>query len=600
MKYLPLPLFIVVLFFDVSFSRAQVITTYAGTGVVGYSGDGGPATAAEFNSPHGIYLSSSGDLYVTEWYNNRIRKISASGIISTVAGNGIAGYSGDGGPATAAAIQHPFTVVMDTAGNLYFAEQANYRVRKINTAGIVTTIAGNGISGFSGDGGPATAASFGAPCGLALDGAGNLYVGDGNNHCVRKINSVGIITTVAGTPGVPGYSGDGGAATVARLNFCNYLHCDNAGNVYITDNGNHRIRLLHSSGIITTFAGNGLSGSSGDGGQATAAELDFPAGVNIDAAGNVYIAGDINQSVRMVNAAGIISTFAGAGTAGYSGDGGPATSAQFDNPLDITFDACGDMYVADNLNNVIRRISNPAATIAPVSGLSVLCQGSAISLTDATTGGAWTSSAATIATVSSSGTVTGLSAGTLTISYSACGLSASTVLTVEPSPATISGASSVSVGASVTLSDATAGGTWASGNTSVSTIGASSGIATGVSAGTTIITYTLPTGCSTETTLTVTLPSSVTPVRKPQSLDINLAPNPNTGQFTIHGFVAHDQEIALEISNLLGQVVYRDKIIAKAGKFDKAVALPQVKNGTYLLNVVSGGDDTVLRIVVDR
>ncbi|MBI6547178.1 MAG: hypothetical protein HY692_10320 [Cyanobacteria bacterium NC_groundwater_1444_Ag_S-0.65um_54_12] len=336
---------------------AGIITTVVGNGTPGYSGDGGPATSALLSTPGGVTMDSSGNLYIADYDNYRIRKIDTTGIITTVAGNGSLGYSGDGGPATSAQLYAPHNLTMDNGGNLYIAEFSNYRIRKVDTAGSITTVAGNGSQGYSGDGGPATSAQLDYPAGMAVDGAGNLYSADYHNCLIIKVDSTGIITTVAGI-GTPGYTGDGGAATSAQLYNPVDVTVNGAGNLYITDFINHCVRKVDTAGIITTVAGNGSQGYSGDGGPATSAQLSYPHGMTVDGAGNLYIAEQGAHRVRKVDTAGIITTVAGTGTGGYSGDGGPAISAQFNISIDVTVDGAGNLYITDFANHRIRKVDN--------------------------------------------------------------------------------------------------------------------------------------------------------------------------------------------------------------------------------------------------
>ena len=337
------------------------ITTVAGNGVNGFSGDGGPATNASLNVPNGPAVDAAGNIYIADSNNQRIRKVSG-GTITTVAGNGTGGFSGDGGPATSATLYDPNFAVLDEAGNLYIADYYNQRIRKVSS-GTITTVAGNGTAGFSGDGGPATSAALYYPSGIAPDPAGNLYIADLYNHRIRKVSD-GTITTIAGT-GTASFSGDGGPAISAALSYPDGVALDSAGNLYISDSGNNRIRKV-SGGTITTVAGNGTSGSSGDGGPATIASIHNLAGVALDAAGNVFITE--YSRVRKVSG-GTITTVAGNGTSGYSGDGGPATSAAVD-AFGVALDAAGNLYIADALYNLIRKVSG--GTITTVAGTGVL------------------------------------------------------------------------------------------------------------------------------------------------------------------------------------------------------------------------------------
>ena len=335
------------------------ITTIAGNGTGGYSGDGGAATAAQLHQTEGLATDSAGNLYIADWTNNVVRKVAtATGVITTVAGNGTSGFTGDGGLATSAELNGPTGIAVDNAGDIYIADQSNNRVREVIAAtGVIMTVAGNGAQGFSGDGGAATSAAMYSPTDLALDGAGSLYISDNANNRIRKVViSTGVITTVAGN-GTAGFAGDGAAATSAALNQPAGLAFDTSGNLYIADVTNNRIRkILIATGVITTYAGNGIAGFAGDAGAATSAELNTPARVMLDSAGNLFIADQANNRIRKV-AAGTITTVAGDSTAGYSGDGGPATSAQFNAPLGIAVDNAGTLYVSDFHNNVIRKLT---------------------------------------------------------------------------------------------------------------------------------------------------------------------------------------------------------------------------------------------------
>jgi len=354
--------------FCASFLHAQNIYTVAGKDTGSYSGDGGAAVLSGLYNPTGIALDASGNLFIADLENHRIRKVNASGIISTVAGSGVSGYSGDGGAATAAEFKNPAGVAVDASGNIYIADASNNRIRKVNTGNIITTIAGNGFGtgtsfgGYSGDGGPATAAELNFPTGVAVDDSGNLFIADYFNHRIRKVNTLGIISTVAGDS-IGAYSGDGGPATAAELHAPLGIAVDASGNIFITDNGNSRIRKVNSLGIISTVAGDGTPGYSGDGGVATAAELLYPFGLTVDASGNLFIADYYNNVIRQVDTSGIISTVAGNDTAGYSGDKGAATAAELFNPSGIAVDTWGNLFIADQKNNRIREVTKGSPLI---------------------------------------------------------------------------------------------------------------------------------------------------------------------------------------------------------------------------------------------
>ena len=353
-------------------SRDGIITTIAGDGRSAYSGDRGPAVNAEVSwSVYGQGLAlaadGAGNLYLADLDNGRVRKISVAGIISTVAGDGNPGccYSGDSGPATTAQLYAPVGAAIDSAGNLYIADTFNDRVRKVSPAGMITTVAGTGKRGNPGDGGPASSGDLAWPAGLTLDGAGNLYIADSANQRVRKISPDGVITTIAGVGICCGFSGDGGAATSARLNWPRDVALDPSGNLYIADAANNRVRVVSPAGIISTVAGKGDAGYFGDGGPAINASLNLPSGVALDGAGNLYIADTNNLRVRKVSSGGIISTVAGNGIRGDSGDGGNATSAQLVSPLGLKVSSAGNLYIADGASV---RVVSPAGVITTVIG----------------------------------------------------------------------------------------------------------------------------------------------------------------------------------------------------------------------------------------
>ena len=338
-------------------ANGQIITTVAGNGTQGYSGDGGQATSAELNGPIGVTFDAVGNMYIADYNNHCIRKVNVSGIISTVAGIGTSGYNGDGGQATSAKLYNPISVTFDASGNMYIADEINYRVRKVDGSGIITTVVGFGASGYTGDGGQATLAGLNYPTGVAFDPIGNLYLTDYWNRSVRMVNASGIISKAAGT-GALGSSGDGGPATSATFNTPTAITFDAVGNLYIADNQANCVRKVNTSGIITTIAGNGTAGFSGDGGAATSAKLNLPEGVAVDGSGNVYIADANNNRIRRVSTTGIITTIIGNGAAGFSGDGGLATLAELNYPASLAFDASGNLYIADASNSRIRMVQN--------------------------------------------------------------------------------------------------------------------------------------------------------------------------------------------------------------------------------------------------
>jgi hypothetical protein len=344
----------------------QVISTVTGNGSPGYAGDGGPCLSAQINSPVGIGTDTAGNIYIADNFNHCIRKISAgSGIITTIAGTGTSGFSGDGGPAALAQLYLPSDVICDSTGNIYIADQNNNRIRKITiSTGIITTIAGNGF-GYSGDGGPAIAALFKNPLGIAFDKSGNIIVADANNHCLRKIDmTTNIITTIAGN-GTAGFSGDGGPAISALVSHPAKMAFDTAGNMFFTDEVNNRIRKIAvGTGIISTIAGTGTFGYGGDGGPATGADFKFPIALDLDIYGNIYVADIYNNRIRKIDTAtNMINTVAGNGIGGYTGDGGPATSAEIHYPEDILISKTGDLYFPEYGSHVIRKVSDIATVL---------------------------------------------------------------------------------------------------------------------------------------------------------------------------------------------------------------------------------------------
>ena len=343
------------------------ITTYAGTGSSGSSGDGGAATSATLSGPGGVAIASNGDIYFADTGNNSIRKVAAAtGIITTVAGNGSAGFSGDGGQATAAGIKTPEDVAVASNGDLYIADTGHNRIRKVTAAtGIISTVAGSGSPGSSGDGGAATSARLTTPDGVVVASNGDFYIDDRGNDRVRKVTAAtGIITAYAGT-GTAGYSGDGAAATLAKLNAPQGIDLASNGDLYVADTGNNVVRkVTAATGIITTYAGTGTAGSTGDGGAATSARLNGPKAVRLDSSGALYIADTANNKMRLVTAAGVITTAAGTGTAGSAGDGGSPTSAQLNAPGGIAVASAGVYYISDSSNNKIRKVSGSLAVVA--------------------------------------------------------------------------------------------------------------------------------------------------------------------------------------------------------------------------------------------
>ena len=378
-------------------SAAGIITTVAGKGTYGVPGDGGPAINASFGFLESVAADANGNVYMGD--DDTIRKITPDGIIHTVAGTGIKGYAGDGGPALAAQLHMPLSLATDTSGNLYIADEENYRIRMVSAEGIIATVAGNGSYNFQGDGGPAVAAQLSATLGIAVDAAGSLYIADAGNNRIRKVLADGTIATVAGN-GVAGYSGDGGLATAAQISDPRAVAFDTAGNLYIADESNYVIRKVARDGTISTVATSSSLGNAGTGGPAAIAtdnsgniyvntslgqyvrkispggvvtqllyggplmmggpNFQWPSqywGIAADPAGNLYAADGPYSRIIRVAPNGTAATIAGSAGSGFSGDGGPVSAAQLSLPLGLGLDPAGNLFVADSANYRIREIS---------------------------------------------------------------------------------------------------------------------------------------------------------------------------------------------------------------------------------------------------
>jgi sugar lactone lactonase YvrE len=375
---------------------AGIIRTVAGDGLDGFYGDGGPATNAYLLNPFGVAVDNHGSLFIADTGNYRIRKVDTNGIITTVAGNGdFNEFYGDGWPAIYAALNYPQGVSVDTNGNLFIADTSNQRIRKVGANGIITTVAGNGGVGFSGDDVAATNTGLGFPYNMMVDSEGDLLIADSGNSRIRKVNAKGIITTIAGN-GIYTASGDGGPATDSSIRQAGAVAEDSVGNLFVADYASALIRKVDTNGIITLVAGlystwtNGLGVFLGDGGAATNASLFNPTDVAVDGNGNLFITDQNNHRVRKVDANGIIVTIAGNGTFSSSGDGGPATSAGLCLPCSIALDSKGDLFIADYYDERIREVTQPSylpslninpASTANAGNYSVVITGSFGSIT---------------------------------------------------------------------------------------------------------------------------------------------------------------------------------------------------------------------------
>ena len=363
--------FIVILFCLLDYKvDAQIITTIAGNGSGIYNGDTIPATQAQF-FPQALATDRMGNLFISDLDNSRVRKIDVNGIITTIAGNGVRGFSGDGGLAINASLNYNWGIALDSSLNLYIVDDGESRIRKASTDGIINTIAGIDTvndGGYNGDSILAINARLEHPSCIALDTIGNIYIADQNRR-IRKINIDGIITTIAGT-GVSGYSGDGGLAINAKIGDPIGIVADKRGNIYFTDIDNNVIRKVDKDGIITTVAGNGVAGYTGDSGLATLASLNFPFGLAVSNDGTLFIADTYNHAVRKLDTMNIITTITGDGFPGFSGDGELAKNAKLNLPVDLAFDG-NNLLIADYGNARIRKVTSSKMQIS-ISDKSVI------------------------------------------------------------------------------------------------------------------------------------------------------------------------------------------------------------------------------------
>lgn len=564
-----------------SYAQTPIIITIAGNGVMAHSGDGGPATAASIIEPSGICVSPLGYIYFCELGDDRIRKISG-GIISGFAGGGAFGL-GDGGPATAASLHGPYGLFMDDTGNILVADDGHSHVRKINTSGIISSLTAYGLIG---------------PFDVTTDYHHFVLIADRPGPYVRRIDATGSADIIAGN-GVAGYAGDGGPATAGELFYPCSICIDKAGNIYVSDEGSNRIRKVDTFGIITTIAGAGPSGVgagsfAGDGGPATAAYLNGPVGIRCDTAGNIYFCDAGNNRIRKINSAGIITTIAGNGTAGYSGDDCGATAAELNNPLYLTLDNSGNIYFTDELNNRVREIvMNHQISFARghLQSLDVCVSSPAVAInsllavTDADAGQTvnWSilmspahGSLAATYTATSTGSImtpTGLSytpasgyTGTdvfKVVVVDCAGATDTTTINVTivnpPAAGTIIGADTVCVGAAIALTDTSAGGMWNSSNANASVSG---GMVTGHAPGTDTIRYIVSNACGADTaSLQIDVNGCITLLSEVAEGDvIKLFPNPSDGTFSVLISSAGDEQADVTVTDAIGKKVGGNKV----------------------------------------
>ena len=607
---------------------AQIITTIAGNGVVGNLGNDGPANFAQIGTSRGVTVDAAGNIYLCDDSYSVIRKITAAGIIHVIAGTSVSGFNGDGGPATAALLNAPYGIALDAAGNVFIADLNNNRVRKIDPAGNITTVAGNGSLVSFGDGGQATNAHVN-PVAVAVDGVGNLYIADSYNNRIRKVNTAGVISTIAGN-GTSGYGSDGVPATATSLWNPQGVAVDNSGNVYIAELDGNRVRKVSASGIITTIAGNGIPTSTGDGGPATAATVHGPWSVAVDGIGNIYIGHHDDRRVRKINTAGIIRTFAGNGLIGYSGDGWPAPTAKVNEPAGMGFYGPGKVYIADYANAVIRMVYDDTCFFANghlqhLTACTTTAVNSFLAVHDGDAGQAldWsiltppshgTVSVAYTATITSTVTTPiGLSytpapgytgADTFKVRVTDDMLSDTTTICIDvypPSPGAITGPDSVCVDHTITLTPPVPGGIWSASNGNATVFG--TGVVTGVAPGTVIITYSVSNACVTTSNLPKSVyvaagavcigsTAAINGINNSDAGAILVYPNPNTGSFMISSPV----RIIVTVSNVYGKQI---KAIPIEENATVAIELNEPP-GVYFLSAAMADGSWNEKVIVSR
>ncbi len=614
--------------------RAQTLSTIAGDGSTGYGGDGVAATTTGLTAPWGIGIDAAGNLYIGDYGNNRVRKISTAGIITTFAGTGSVGFSGDGGPATDARFNGPEGIVVDDSGNVYIVDNGNDRIRKVNTSGIISTVAGNGGHTFSGDGGPATAASLFAPDGMGVDRNGNIYICDAGNHRVRMVNTAGIITTIAGN-GTAASTGDGGPATDASVWQPCDIAVDRAGLVYFSQFLGHKVSKIDAAGIITTVAGTGTGSYGGDDGPATDAMLNKPSGLHMDSVGNLYISDWNNMRIRKVYPSGIIITLTGDGARAFAGDGGPASAGEVDLPNKVITDKCGNVLIADRSNGRIRKISytSHAPHFVSMADTVLLCENGApvsidsyLRLNDIDTAQQITyflissphvgvtglaqnvySTGSTIVTsgvmVSPSTGYTGVSV--MDIRAEDCYAYGEKTITfiVRPAPVAgaITGRDTICVADTTRMVDTMAGGTWVLSNSALATVNVS-GLLMGVGSGNETVMYVVTSDCGSDTAFhTVYIKSHAACAAGVAELgaatgveSLMVYPNPNSGTFTLKLATQTNGPAQGTLVNMMGEKV-RDFVLTPNKDFEMQAALSP---GVYFIEVQRNGSVMRERVVV--
>ncbi len=522
---------------------AQKIRTIAGTpDSNGYSGDGAMAIHAMLGGSWGIAADANGNIFIADDDMNVIRKIQPSGEISTIAGMAYPGFSGDGGPATAAHLNYPSGLALDGHGNLYVADNGNYVIRKIDAAGVITTVAGTGVWGYSGDGGLAVSARLNGCVGLAFDRAGNMYIADGNTR-IRKVTPAGYISTVAGGS-MWGFSGDGGRATEAALSGPCGVSVDTMGNIYFSDQLNNVIRKVSVSGIITTIAGTTSGGYGGDNGPATRARLNTPGGVFADNSGNVFFADEGNNRVRKISPDGTITTVAGNGTYDFAGDEGLAINAALRFPSALCMNAAGNMFITDRKNYVIREVLSPGSVTIGAYPNNELHTGSEIIFT--------APASITEYGVACQWQLNGMNVGAGESTYSNPSIKTGDVVTCSLIDV-IGGGAVLDISNAITVVDG-----------------------------------------SLETAQLAS---------KNTNLDISVYPNPNNGNFQVTGSFASkiDENVSYGIYDVTGKLIYQGYSAPQNGKINEQLSLnSQLPTGHYILRASSLYADKELHFEINK
>lgn len=571
---------LIILFFLPLFSKAQIISTIAGKGTIGFGGDGGLATAAKMTAPVGIAIDRNGNCYFSG--NGRIRKVDTMGIIATVAGDGSTGFSGGPVAATATGLYNPSGIAVDTLGNIFIADKTDHLVLRVDTGGMMSIFAGVlYASGYNGDGIAATTAQLNAPTDVVADRFGNVFITDQSNNRIRRVDNSGTITTVAGN-GVWGYSGDGGAATVAELRDPSALALDRNGVIYYAD-GLNVVRKIDAGGMISRLAGMPDStGFSGDGRRADSAKLDEPGGIYVDTSGKVFFSDAMNNRIRIVDAAGIITTYAGTGVPGFSGDGGSADTADLDYPRGITGNTYGVILFADARNNRIRQIHG----VTSIFGIDSICIGTTTTLSDTTSGGAWSSSNIAVGSIDSlTGVVTGLSGGTTTISYTVAGryFVTKTITIIAPGAGAVVGPTVICiVGGKYT--DSISGGIWSLTDTLIGSIDSLGFVKPRIHWPEEFfdtVMYIVNNGCGIDTALFRVLfvyPCEGRVKNVNSQSDVFIYPNPATTSIAVS---AKEKINSIRITDLIGQTVYSND----SQKNEVEVNITDLPAGVYFVKV---------------